>query len=154
LEAIASYAHDPQYRRFLGEGHPAPAQFVANNLTLDATREESWVILLNGVIVGTVFLGIDPVRRSGELACLVAPAYWRQGIAVEATGAVIEHGFRARRLVELTARADVRNVGSIATMEKLGMQRLQVLQEPVTGPGGERRDTVVFRLLSPEWESR
>ena len=151
--AIAGYASDPDYRQFLGPGHPEPPQFVANNLALDPAREASWVIQLDGAIVGSVFLGIDTSDGSGELACLVAPAYWRRGIAFEATAAVIAYAFGARGLLKLFARAESRNAGSIATMEKLGMRREAVLQDQNPGLTGERRDVVVYGLLAGEWES-
>ena len=42
-DAIVAYAHDPEYRRYLGPEHPGPERFVDNNLAVDWRRESAWV---------------------------------------------------------------------------------------------------------------
>ncbi len=81
---VNSFADDPDYRRYLGEDHPSAADFLANNVDGDWGRAPSWAIELDGRVVGGVFLGIDAANRRAELACLVAPLHWRQGLALEA----------------------------------------------------------------------
>ena len=108
VAAFDAFAHAPAYRRFLGD-HPAPADFVANNLDVDG----SWVIELGDQVVGSIFLG-------EELACLLDPAVHRMGIAVEAAEAVIEDGFNRRAYAEIAARADPDNVASLRAMARLG----------------------------------
>jgi RimJ/RimL family protein N-acetyltransferase len=46
--AFERFARSDAYLRYLGDGHPDPAVFVANNLDLDG----AWVIELDGVVVG------------------------------------------------------------------------------------------------------
>jgi RimJ/RimL family protein N-acetyltransferase len=114
------------YLRFLGPGHPAPREFVANNVGLDG----SWVIELDGVVVGSVFLG-------DELAYLLDPAVHGRGIATEAARAVVRDGFERRGYREIVARADPANVASVRLLSRLGFR--------ADGDG-------TFRLTRTDWE--
>jgi RimJ/RimL family protein N-acetyltransferase len=119
---VNSFADDPDYRRYLGEDHPSATDFLANNVDADWHRAPSWAIELDGRVVGGVFLGVDAANRRAELACLISPAHWREGIALEACRAVVDSAF-AIGLHQVWARADAENVGSIAAMKRLGMRR-------------------------------
>ena len=119
---VNSFADDPDYRRYLGEDHPSAADFLANNVDGDWHRAPSWAIELDGRVVGGVFLGIDAASRRAELACLIAPAHWRAGIALEACRVVVDSAF-AIGLVQVWARADADNAASIGAMKRLGMHR-------------------------------
>jgi [ribosomal protein S5]-alanine N-acetyltransferase len=137
--AIARYALLPDYRRHLGPDHPDPRQFVRNNLHA-GDHEPGWVITLDDArdgetIVGTIFLGVRPDERAAELACLLDPAHWHNGYALEAARAVIDHAFAALDVDTVTARADPSNAASIRAMERLGF-----VAEPTD------RDEVVYRL--------
>jgi ribosomal-protein-alanine N-acetyltransferase len=98
---------------------------VRNNL--DAGElEPGWVITLatdDETIVGTIFLGVRPDERTAELACLLDPAHWRHGYALEAARAVIDHAFATYEVDRITAGADPGNAASIRGMERLGFTR-------------------------------
>jgi len=126
--AFERFAGSPLYRRYLGEGHPAPAVFVADNLGADG----AWVIELDGVVVGSVFLG-------DELACLLDPAVHGQGIATEAARVVIDDGFGRRGYSEIVARAAADNVASVRALARLGFVA-----------SGDGR----FRLPRSDWPDR
>ena len=108
VAAFAAFATADEYRRFLGD-HPAPDEFVANNVDVDG----AWVIELEGEVVGSIFLG-------EELACLLDPAVHRTGIGVEAARAVITDAFGRRSYEEIVARADSDNIASLRAMARLG----------------------------------
>ena len=74
LAAFESFAQAEEYRRFLGEDHPDPATFVANNVGVDG----AWVIELDERVVGSIFLG-------EEIACLLDPSVHGMGIATGGT---------------------------------------------------------------------
>jgi len=103
------FARADAYLRYLGDGHPEPAAFVANNLD----RDGAWVIERDGRVVGSIFLG-------EELACLLDPAVHGQGIATEAARAVLADGFARRGYTEVVARADAGNVASLRALARLG----------------------------------
>jgi RimJ/RimL family protein N-acetyltransferase len=109
VEEFARFAGDPRYLRHLGDGHPEPAQFVANNLGVDG----AWVVELDGAVVGSIFVG-------EELACLLDPAVHARGLASEAAQVVIDDAFTRRGYSEIMARADPDNVASVRALTRLG----------------------------------
>jgi len=94
------------------------------------------VITLDGVIAGSVFLGINSEDHAAELACLVAPEFWRRQIGFEASSAAVEHAFVQLGLSKVVARADSRHDASIRLMTKLGMRSTGVAHSR----GGPRLD--------------
>jgi RimJ/RimL family protein N-acetyltransferase len=148
---IGTYADSAEYLRYLAPTHPDAAGFVANNLLADPEREPGWVILFEAHVTGSVFLGLSPEDGLAELACLVAPAYWRLGIATEACEVVIDHAFATLGADKVFARSDARNAGSLRLMERLGLTLEGTLRaHRVTRTGG-RADEMVYGLLRHEW---
>jgi RimJ/RimL family protein N-acetyltransferase len=111
VAAFEKFARTQAYLQFLGEGHPEPPEFVANNLGNDG----AWVIELDNQVVGSIFLG-------DELACLLDPAVHGRGFATEAARAVIADGFQRRGFDEVMARADPGNTASLRGLERLGFR--------------------------------
>ena len=154
VEAIARYADDERYRRYLSPTHPAPEEFVAHNVGVDWRVERSWVITLDGVVAGSVFLGINSDDVAAELACLVAPEYWRKQIAFEACTAALEHAFAALGLSKVVARADSRHEASIRLMTKLGMRSKGVAHSFGAGRPDEADgavDEVIYEITRDDW---
>ena len=150
-EAIARYADEEEYRRYLSPTHPAPEEFVAHNVAADWSVERPWVITLDDVIVGSVFLGINSEDRAAELACLVAPAFWGRQIAFEASNAAIEHAFVELDLSKVVARADSRHEASIRLMTRLGMRSGGLASSHHARPAGEQVDEVIYELTRDDW---
>jgi len=126
VTAFETFALAPAYRRFLGEDHPHPADFVQNNVGVDG----AWVVVLDERIVGSVFLG-------EELACLLAPSVHGMGIGAEVARAVINDGFERRGYEEIVARAHPDNIASLRAMERLGFHA---------------REDGTYRLERSSWE--
>jgi len=150
-EAIAHYANDEEYRRYLSPTHPEPEELVAHNLTADWSVERPWVITLDNVIVGSVFLGINGEDDAAELACLVAPPFWERQIAFEASRAAIEHAFVDLDLSKVVGRSDSRHEASIRLMTKLGMRSDGVASSHHARPAGEHVDEVIYELKRDDW---
>jgi RimJ/RimL family protein N-acetyltransferase len=141
IDAVARYAGDEGYRRYLSPTHPGPAEFVAHNVGVDWSVQRSWVITLEDEIVGSAFLGINSEDDAAELTCLVGPRWWRMEIGVEACRAAVEHAFVELGLAKVVARADPRNASAIGLVEKLGMQ----------GDGSTSTDEVLYALRRDDW---
>jgi RimJ/RimL family protein N-acetyltransferase len=141
VEAIARYAGDENYRRYLSPTHPGPAEFVAHNVGVDWSVQRSWVITLDDEIVGSVFLGINSEDHAAELTCLVDPRSWRMAIGVEACRAAVEHAFVELDLAKVVARTDPRNASAIGLVEKLGMRR----------DGSTSTDEVIYEISRADW---
>jgi RimJ/RimL family protein N-acetyltransferase len=154
VEAIALYANDDEYCRYLSPTHPGPEEFVAHNVDVDWRVERSWVIALDGTVSGSVFLGINSDDAAAEIACLVAPELWGRQIGFEACSAAIEHAFVALRLSKVVARADSRHEASIRLMTKLGMRSRGVAHSFVAQPPGEAGDgvdEVIYEISRDDW---
>jgi RimJ/RimL family protein N-acetyltransferase len=150
-DAIARYSDDEDYRRYLSPTHPGPEEFVAHNVAADWSVERPWVITFDGTIVGSVFLGINSEDDAAELACLVAPAFWEQQIAFEASCAAIEHAFVDLELSKVVARSDSRHEASIRLMTKLGMRSDGVASTHHARPGCGQVDEVIYELTRRDW---
>lgn len=151
VDAIARYASDEKYLRFLSPTHPGAKEFVDRNVGADWSVERSWVITLDGEIVGSVFLGINANDNAAELACLVAPEFWRMGIGFEASLAAIGHAFIELDLAKVVARSDVRHKASIGLMTKLGMRHEGVAHSGRAGGQADEADEVIYELERKEW---
>jgi RimJ/RimL family protein N-acetyltransferase len=149
--AVARYATDEDYRRYLSPSHPGPEQFVAHNVDVDWSVERSWVITLDGVVAGSAFLGINSEDDAAELACLVAPEFWGRKIGFEACRAAIEHAFVELDLSKVVARADSRHEASIRLMTKLGMRSKGVSHTLGERGSDEAVDEVIYEINRDEW---
>jgi ribosomal-protein-alanine N-acetyltransferase len=90
----------------------------------------SWTLFLQGeeLPVGTFQASLrDGV--GGTLAYMIAPAFWRRGIASEAGHRVIRHLFEHYDCPLLTIEMDVRNVASIKLAESLGFSRMELKRD-------------------------
>ncbi|HEY4398422.1 MAG TPA: GNAT family N-acetyltransferase [Acidimicrobiia bacterium] len=141
VEAIAGYANDEDYRRYLRPTQPSAKEFVAHNISVDWSVQCSWVITLDDAIVGTAFLGINDEDDAAELSCLLAPCYWGQGIGTEAAGAALEHAFVGLDLAKVVGRTDPRHDAALGLMKTLGMQP----------HGATHTDEVIYELTRDEW---
>ena len=154
VEAIARYAGDEDYRRYLSPTHPPPAKFVAHNVDVDWRVERSWVITLDGAVAGSVFVGINSDDAAAELACLVAPEFWGRRIGFEACSAAIEHAFVTLELSKVVARADSRHEASIRLMKRLGMHSRGVAHSFDARPRDETDDAVdevMYEVSRDDW---
>ena len=110
-----------------------------------------WAITAAGddVALGWVIL-IDGKPQVKEIGYILRRDHWRSGIAREAVGRVIEHGFDDLGLRRIFADTDPENGGSIALLERLGFQREGRLRGEWETHIGVR-DSLIFGLLRAEW---
>ena len=95
---------------------------------LDATREWLDKMMASRADVSEDFVIEHVGEAVGKVGCFRLPEIgfilrrdlWGQGLATEATRAVIDHVFQTRDIDELRADVDPRNVGSIRVLERLG----------------------------------
>jgi RimJ/RimL family protein N-acetyltransferase len=141
IEAIARYADDESYRRYLSPHQPDAEEFVTHNVDVDWSVQRSWVITLDDVIVGSAFLGINVEDDAAELICLVDPRYWGMDIGGEAARAALEHAFVELGLAKVVGRTDPRHASAIRLMKKLGMQH----------QGPTHTDAVIYEIKRADW---
>lgn len=142
LDALFAIYRDPEVRKYFPEGV--------------LTREQTWDELAwflkghpedprlglwatihkeSGCFIGRCGLLLWDIdgRRETEVAYLLARAWWRQGLGVEAARALVAYGFEQLQLPRLVSLIDPGNQASIRTAEKAGMTF-----ERESGPEGSR----------------
>jgi [ribosomal protein S5]-alanine N-acetyltransferase len=158
VEAVLSYATDPEWARYLPVPQPYrrehAEQFVASQVLLDRERHPAWAIEHEGVVRGGINIRFDFTNQVGEIGYSIARSHWGQGLTTEAAQAVLEAAFVAYGdLKRIRAMADARNTGSLRVMEKIGMRREGTLRQNRV-VRGESIDEVWCGILRSEWEAR
>jgi ribosomal-protein-alanine N-acetyltransferase len=126
----------PDVRRFLCDdkvlGREVVAGIVAEHLAAVPQGMGMWIAEREGAMLGIVSLKAVPQvladlipELEGEAEPTVAlhPDGWGQGLAGEALGAVLGHGFGALALPRIAAICDVPNLASAAMLARAGFRR-------------------------------
>ena len=129
-------------------------EFLADVPTrFEAGRGVVWAIAERGAaddtLIGAVGLNLTRAHRRAELGYWVAKSRWGQGIATEASRAVIAYGFDALGLHRIDAQHFVENPASGAVMRKLGMQHEGRLRAMVWRDGVPR-DLELYAVLATD----
>lgn len=102
-----------------------------------------------GALIGAVGLNLTRAHRRAELGYWIAKSRWGQGIATEASQAVLRYGFEALGLHRIDAHHFVENPASGAVMRKLGMQYEGRLRAMVWRDGVPR-DLDLYAILASD----
>jgi ribosomal-protein-alanine N-acetyltransferase len=131
LDFFADLNSDEEVRRYLG-GPVAPEQITAlfrAGLAPDGTRG-LWVTeqKLSLRPVGLVMLHPHKDGADYEISYMFASLVWGQGLAYEATQAILDHGLGAAGLPRIIAETQVANCRSSALLGRLGMKEIARLE--------------------------
>lgn len=156
-EDIHAYASDPEVVRFMDWGPNTPdvsRQRVALMLKEQKVWPRAGVNLAveladSGRLLGTIRLGLDG-HGGADIGYSYARASWGKGYGYEAARALVATAFDTLGLHRVWATCDVRNAGSIAVLEKLGMRREGTLRRNQLVRDGWR-DTHLYAVLDEEW---
>ena len=130
LDELCRLYADNEIRRFFPEGVLTRAQTKEE---LDWYLDGGWPEHSELALWATIhrptgrFIGrcglipwtIDSQQET-EVAYLLDKEFWRQGLATEAAGALVQHAFTRLRLNRLIALVDRSNIASIRTAERVG----------------------------------
>jgi|SRR2546422_2037922 len=121
---------DPDVMRYVGSppGCRSPAETaerVKQRLEADHGPLGFWIVegRADGGVLGLCALIRMPTGDDVELAYRLARRSWGQGIATEAAGALVDHGFGAVRLPTIVAVTYPENLASQRVLEKVGFAR-------------------------------
>lgn len=127
---VALYA-DPDVTRFLPGGPFAPDAVAARSARSRARFAEHWaqygwgvwavVDRATGGLIGHCGLNHLPEHPDVEVLYALSRAAWGRGLATEAAGAALAHGFGAVGLPRIVAVTKPEHVASRRVMERLGM---------------------------------
>jgi len=129
LDALHALWTDARVRRFLWDDRAiersvAAGVIEASRASFAERRIGQWALELRGGGDLLGFAGLRAVDGSAEVELLygLAPAYWGKGYAVEASRAVLAHGFERAGLARIAGRTDTPNTRSARLLERLGMR--------------------------------
>lgn len=150
LDAFFRMVSDPDVTRFIGVG--AKTVEAARTVLVERTMQDyrkhgygRWATVLKstGDVIG--FTGLKHLEEFGEvdLGYRFFKEHWGQGLATEASRAVLAYGFDRLGLERIAAFADIENKASIRVLEKLGFRfenfttywGHDVARYVLTGPG-------------------
>lgn len=163
IEALYAYQSLPEVCRYIPY-EPRTREDVAQRLS-DPEKVRSTLtepgqavnlaveIRATGLVVGDVMLFWRD-ESNAEIGYVIHPGHQGQGIATEASAALLElafagHGLGVHRVI---ARIDQRNLASAAVLAKLGLRQEAVLVENEWFKG-EWSTEVDFAILDREWHS-
>lgn len=147
---ISLYSNDERVARMTTSiPHPNPPgaveQFIASVNAPDA-RDVTWAID-GSKGVGTEVVGVIALHEDGEIGYWIAPFFWGLGIATEAAGTVLSHGFDLG-FKRIYASHFEDNPASGRVMEKIGMRSIGLDPEPVFSVGrGESVRRISYERL-------
>jgi RimJ/RimL family protein N-acetyltransferase len=141
------YARDAEVTRFLTwRPHGCRGDtdaYIDRCLAASADVSRTYVITdrADGAVRGAFDLRrAVPFRL--EVGCVLARAWWRQGLMTEALAEVADWALGQPSVFRIAAVCDVENIGSARVMEKAGLVREGVLRRWMMHPnaGDEPRD--------------
>lgn len=121
---------DPEVMRFITGGPGTPRAVIDKDILPRFVREQDaegvfgfWAAELEGAFIGWFSLRPEAgVPRQATLGYRLTRAVWGAGLATEGARLLIDRGFEAGKLEEISATTYEDNAGSIAVMRKLGMR--------------------------------
>lgn len=117
-------------------------------------RRYALAMVVNGNLIGAGEINIKDVQHQvGEIAYVVNPAYWGQGIATEVAQILLKFGFRELEIHRIQATCDCRNIGSAKVLEKSGMTKEGRLREHLWIKDNWR-DSYLYSILEQERKAR
>jgi ribosomal-protein-alanine N-acetyltransferase len=109
------------------------------------------IALVDGLLLGSIRLTLNPVDNHAEMGYWVGKPYWNNGYCTEAARAVVAHGFDKLDLERIYANYMARNPASGRVLMKLGMQQEGLLRRH-RRKFGRYEDLVVCGILRSEWQ--
>ena len=103
-----------------------------------------------GELIGDCGIQAKADPRQAEVGITLAPAFQRQGFALETLRAVLDHLFVMRKVHRVFASVDPRNLASMALFRRAGFREEAHFVASIWTKD-EWQDDVVFGLLAREW---
>ena len=151
------YANDTEISRYMAAPQPftrrRAEEDVAGSILNLEKRTPNFAVVLDGSVVGDLWLDINRGSEVGAIGFSIARAHWGNGLATEAAASAMEWGFKTEHLAKIAGRSDPRNRRALRVLEKLGMTQEGMLRSHGVRRG-ERVDSALFGILREEWDRR
>ncbi|MFB5762434.1 GNAT family N-acetyltransferase [Paenibacillus medicaginis] len=104
----------------------------------------------DGLLIGTVSIGISKRHNHAELGYWVGKPYWGQGYATEAARRILQFSFEELHLNRIFAAAIITNPGSYQVMRKIGMKEEGVFHQHIF-TWGKYEDLVFYGMVKADY---
>jgi ribosomal-protein-alanine N-acetyltransferase len=161
-DAVHSYASDPEVTRYTAFGPNTPEQtkgflqFVSGESSSEDRANYSFALIhkeTNELIGSCGLMRTDSNGPQYSFGYVLRKDRWGQGLASEATTALIEFGFAELRAHRLWAHVFVGNTASEKLLRKLGF-RYEGCALQALFVRNAWHDLQTFAMLRSEWEKR
>ena len=130
-----AFLRDPQLYLYLPKDAPSLADverqfsFWENRISPDKSEFWlNWAVFWKEACIGTMQAGVHRASKEASIAYMIATGYQGKGLGTEATGAMIDHLHQHYKVRRVKAWIDTRNRASIRLVEKLGLQKVEWIQ--------------------------
>ena len=155
LADIQAYAEIPEVCRFMVWG-PNTLQDSRAFLDRALAQQGTWprkhvglAIERDGVVIGSIRMDLQ-ADADADIGYTFHQDHWGQGLATEASTALLNVAFGTVGLHRVWATCDVENAGSFGVMRKLGMRReAEFRQDRLIR--GVWCDSYLYAILADEW---
>jgi RimJ/RimL family protein N-acetyltransferase len=165
LHVVGAYRVLPEVNEWLPTAPRTPEDHVAHISGKSDGMERTFVIELDGGVVGDLYLAVEDAwgqvevaerarRAQAEIGWCLDPAYQGKGFASEAVAGLLRVCFEDLGLHRVVASSFADNTASRRLMERLGMRREAYNVRDSLHRNGDWLDGVVYALLVEEWRDR
>lgn len=129
-------------------------QYIRDVQAVPATVPFAIVLRETGEAIGvTTYLDIRPAHRGLEIGMTwVSPEFQGTAVNPECKFLLLWHAFEVLGCERVQLKTDGRNLQSQRAIEKLGAVKEGVLRRHMVMPDGYVRDTVMYSVVTVEWE--
>lgn len=160
--ALAQLMQDPEIpANGLGITYPYSIedaeQMITNAKKAADNNQYRWTIRLRNTqaVIGLGSIVINATHRHGEIGYWIGKAFWNQGYATEAAGALLHFAFKTVTLHRVIAQTFSHNPASTRVIEKLGLQFEGTLREHLWHEfSGEFKTLFVYSILEDEFNNQ
>ena len=165
LPAVGAYRVLPEVNEWLPTAPRTPEDHVAHLSGKSDGMERTFVIELEGTVIGDIYLAVEDgwaqvevaeraARVQAEVGWCLDPAYQGRGYATEGVEGLLRTCFEDLGVRRVVANSFADNTASWRLMERLGMRRELYTVRESLHRSGEWLDGVGYALLAEEWRDR
>jgi RimJ/RimL family protein N-acetyltransferase len=160
FEAVYDMQSRPEVARYLywsPRDRTGAAKSLREKLKCSSIKAEGDILNLaveraeGGPAIGDLMLHyVSATHRQAEVGYIFHPEAQGQGLATEATRAIVDLAFSQLKVHRVYGQIDARNTASARVLERVGMRREAHLVEN-EWVKGEWTDEVIYAVLADEW---
>ena len=151
-QAVYEYTSNPNVMKYIPEGvfnEEEAKKFVSEN-SGEKAKHFPIILVSENIVIGHIVFHQYFGDHTYEIGWVLNPNYYNNGYASEAAKAVLDYGFKEKKLHRIIATCQPENIPSYRVMEKIGMRREGYFKKCIPN-GDEWWDEYYYSVLEEEW---